>query len=55
MCRVAGVILAAGRSSRMKEMKLLLGFHGKPLIVKNNKAFGGALSGLDPKTQLVAF
>jgi len=32
MSNVAGIILAAGKSSRMKEMKLLLDFRGKPLI-----------------------
>lgn len=32
MCGVAGVILAAGKSSRMGTMKLLLEFHGKPIL-----------------------
>jgi len=32
MGRVAGIILAAGKSSRMGKMKLLLDVHGKPML-----------------------
>ncbi len=32
MHRVAGIILAAGKSSRMGKMKLLLDIHGKPML-----------------------
>jgi len=32
MGRVAGIILAAGKSSRMGRMKLLLDVHGKPML-----------------------
>ncbi len=32
MHRVAGIILAAGKSSRMGKMKLLLDVHGKPML-----------------------
>jgi molybdenum cofactor cytidylyltransferase len=32
MGRVAGIILAAGKSSRMGQMKLLLDVHGKPML-----------------------
>ncbi len=32
MGRVAGIILAAGKSSRMEKIKLLLDIHGKPML-----------------------
>ena len=44
--RVAGIVLAAGRSSRMEGLKQFIHFRGKPMVLQSIDAALGA--GLDP-------
>lgn len=51
--RVGGIVLAAGRSSRMGRMKLLLPYEGRPLLFASLEAM--ASSGADPILCVVGF